>query len=201
MLYIINLFGGPGSGKSTTAASLFGAMKSLKKQKESFLDQYQIELVTEFAKDKVYDFHHICLENQFFTSGNQYHRMWRVINFWNYHNYKNGIIITDSPIINGIFYDTHPKKELLKKVLIEYSEFDEYKNNFAGLEQFNYLLIRDHDFEQSGRLQTSEESDKITNDIKKFFNKNNKDLLEIQTSKAQEFILNDILKNIKKEKT
>ena len=42
---VINLFAGPGTGKSTTAAGLFYKMKS---------KGYMVELVTEFAKDLVY---------------------------------------------------------------------------------------------------------------------------------------------------
>jgi adenylate kinase family enzyme len=45
MTKIINLFGGPGSGKSTTAAGLFHRMK---------LAGYKVELVTEFAKQLTY---------------------------------------------------------------------------------------------------------------------------------------------------
>lgn len=40
---VVNLFGGPGSGKSTGAAYVFARLKML---------GYNAELVTEFAKDK-----------------------------------------------------------------------------------------------------------------------------------------------------
>ena len=43
---VINLFGGPGCGKSTTAADLFARMK---------LRGLSVELVTEYAKDVVWD--------------------------------------------------------------------------------------------------------------------------------------------------
>lgn len=45
--FIINLFGGPGTGKSTTAASLFAKMK---------LAGVSCELVSEYAKDLTWDF-------------------------------------------------------------------------------------------------------------------------------------------------
>ena len=43
---IINIFGNPGSGKSTIAAYLFTALKSR---------NIEVELVTETAKDLVWD--------------------------------------------------------------------------------------------------------------------------------------------------
>ena len=41
-LKVINLYGGPGTGKSTTAAALFALIKR---------EGYNVELVTEFAID------------------------------------------------------------------------------------------------------------------------------------------------------
>ena len=54
-LKVINLWSGPGGGKSTTAAGLFNIMKHMR------LD---VELVTEVAKDRVY-------AKDFQTLGNQ----------------------------------------------------------------------------------------------------------------------------------
>ncbi len=45
-LKVINLWAGPGAGKSTTAAGLFNLMK---------IRGYNVELVTEFAKEMVYE--------------------------------------------------------------------------------------------------------------------------------------------------
>ena len=46
MTKVINLFGGPGAGKSTTAAGLFYEMK---------VRDIKCELVTEYAKDMTYE--------------------------------------------------------------------------------------------------------------------------------------------------
>ena len=43
---VVNLFAGPGSGKSTTASGLFHLLK---------LDNKKTELVTEYAKDAIYE--------------------------------------------------------------------------------------------------------------------------------------------------
>lgn len=55
MTMYVNLFGGPGAGKSTTAASLFAEMKKLGKN---------VELVTEVAKDFVWEERQKTLEIQ-----------------------------------------------------------------------------------------------------------------------------------------
>ena len=48
---IVNLFGAPGAGKSTGAAYIFSKLK---------LAGVNAELVTEFAKDKVWESSWIC---------------------------------------------------------------------------------------------------------------------------------------------
>lgn len=46
MAIVINLFGAPGAGKSTLAADIFSKLKRR---------QVKCELITEFAKDCVYE--------------------------------------------------------------------------------------------------------------------------------------------------
>ncbi|TYO65512.1 hypothetical protein FXV83_16395 [Bradyrhizobium hipponense] len=55
MALVINLIGGPGSGKSTTAAGLFFLMK---------LAGLKAELVVEYAKELSYDENWSTLKNQ-----------------------------------------------------------------------------------------------------------------------------------------
>ena len=43
---VINIFGGPGTGKSVTAAKLFAELK---------IQNKNCELITEYAKELVYD--------------------------------------------------------------------------------------------------------------------------------------------------
>lgn len=46
MCIVINLWGGPGCGKSTTMARIFSELK---------VKGYNVEMVSEFAKDLVYE--------------------------------------------------------------------------------------------------------------------------------------------------
>ena len=58
MTICCNLFGSPGSGKSTMAALVFSRLKML---------NINCELVTEFAKDKVWENNNTALANQLYV--------------------------------------------------------------------------------------------------------------------------------------
>lgn len=81
---VINLYGGPGSGKSTVAAGLFYLFR--------MDNRFNCELVTEFAKEVVFENARQNLADQVYLLGNQYHRLWRL--------QKAGVelVITDSPL-------------------------------------------------------------------------------------------------------
>ena len=57
---IINLFGGPGCGKSTTASGIFYELKKR---------GYECELSPEFAKDKVWEDSLRTLDDQIYIFG------------------------------------------------------------------------------------------------------------------------------------
>ena len=78
---VVNLFGGPGCGKSTLMAGIFHQLK---------IQGYDCEMVTEFAKDIVWEERTELLKEQIYVFTNQNYRLFRV-------NGKVDIIITDSP--------------------------------------------------------------------------------------------------------
>ena len=65
---IVNLFAGPGTGKSTVCAQLFSELK---------WDGISCEMALEFAKDKVWEESYSVLENQTYIFGKQLHRITR----------------------------------------------------------------------------------------------------------------------------
>ena len=85
---IINLFGGPGSGKSTGAAYIFAKLK---------LAGVDVEYVSEFAKDKVWENNKEVFKCQMYVSGKQMFKITRCYG-------KVDIIITDSPFVLGAIY-------------------------------------------------------------------------------------------------
>ena len=139
-MLVINLFGGPGSGKSTTAAGVFSLLK---------LHGVNAELVTEFAKDLTWEQRYKTLENQYYIWAKQYHRMWRLRD-------NVDVIITDSPLILSLMYgeicDTHRQTVL-----------DTFRNTF---ENMNYILERVKEYNPKGRNQTEEEAREIDGGVR-----------------------------------
>lgn len=144
MSKIINLYGGPGVGKSTIAAGLFYKMKT---------SNYSVELVTEYAKELVYDKRNNVLDSrQFYIFAKQLNKIQRLI--------ENKIewIITDSPLLLSLIYDNgnYPSFAKLAKE-VYYSQ-----NNYNVYLERNEL----NEYQSYGRLQSScEESIEIDNKI------------------------------------
>lgn len=131
---VINLWGGPGIGKSTTAAGLFYAMKQ---------QQLNVELVTEYAKDAVWERRQNLFDDQIYIFAKQQRRIARLKG--------HGIdwVITDSPIPIGLVYtrlaDYGPS---FPNLVMEI--FGQYEN-------FNLLLGRNWKYNPVGRNQKNEE--------------------------------------------
>lgn len=138
----INLFGPPGSGKSTLAAYVFAKLKMM---------GVNCELVTEFAKDKVWEKNNEALSNQIYIFAKQYYRMSRCTG-------QVDVIVTDSPMFLGTFYNKDPDiDEPLKQLAFAIS---------AKYDNLNYFLRRVKKYNPTGRLQSEEESDQYGIKIK-----------------------------------
>lgn len=156
MTKIINFFGGPGVGKSTLASGLFYHMK---------LNGISSEYVPEYAKELTYLKRFRELENQTHVFGEQLRRIMIPYNQVEY-------IITDSPIILGIFYvqDKHPNHKNQLTDLIT-KTFNLFNNK-------NILVESDYNrYDPFGRNQTKEESIHISNMISNWLNTNKLDYL------------------------
>ena len=141
-MIVVNLFGAPGSGKSTGAAYLFSKLKDR---------GVNAELVTEFAKDKVYEESKEVFNNQIYILGQQSFRQSRLKN-------KVDVLITDSPLLLSIYYnkDKNITQELTS---LTCKIFDSYDN-------YNYFINRVKAYNSKGRLHTEEESNKCNKEIK-----------------------------------
>lgn len=146
---IVNLLGGAGAGKSTGAAYIFSQLK---------LKGIEVELVTEFAKDKVWENANEALDNQAYVFGQQYHRISRVYN-------KVDVIITDSPLILSMIYNS--KKPPLDKYFN-----DMVLNVFKWYPSANYFIERVKPYNNNGRIHTEKESNEVADLIKDVLNKN-----------------------------
>lgn len=136
---VVNLFGVPGAGKSTGAAYIFSKLK---------LAGVNAELITEFAKDKVWEENSVIFQpdNQVYIFGKQFYRMNRCKD-------KVDVIVTDSPLLLSSFYNS-------SKILGE--EFNKMVYNcFCSFNNKTYLLKRVKPYNPNGRLQTEEESNAL----------------------------------------
>jgi len=152
---IINLFGSPCSGKSTCAAYLFSKFK---------LEGINCELVTEYAKDMVYEGNNTALSDQIYVFGHQHFRISKLIG-------KVDVIITDAPLENSIFYNSNEDiAESFERLVWDIAT--QYRT-------VNVFLERIGTYEQSGRLQTEYESNKMSDELYQLF----EDYLDWDTDK------------------
>lgn len=146
---VVNMFAGPGAGKSTTAAALFTLLK---------LHQgIQCELVPEFAKDLVWEERNHTFKNQHYIFSKQQHRIWRV-------SQKVDITITDSPILLSNIYRYSMTSETFRAFVLE--EFERYNN-------INFFIERTKRYAKYGRNETEEEARKIDDIIKEYLSRHN----------------------------
>lgn len=146
---VVNMFAGPGAGKSTTAAALFTLLK---------LQQgIQCELVPEFAKDLVWEERNHTFKNQHYIFSKQQHRIWRV-------SQKVDITITDSPILLSNIYRYSMTSETFRAFVLE--EFERYNN-------INFFIERTKRYAKYGRNETEEEARKIDDIIKEYLSRHN----------------------------
>lgn len=87
-MLVVNLFGGPGTGKSTTAAGVFTFLKHSQTVKA--------ELVTEVAKDLTYEDTPL-IRNSLHVLSEQFRRIDRLRGHVD-------VVVTDSPLLLPLFY-------------------------------------------------------------------------------------------------
>lgn len=135
MTKIINLYGAPGSGKSTIASGLFFHMK---------MAGLNVELASEYIKSKVFEENPYPFHDQLYCFAKQHKKIKEL-------NGKVDYVITDSPLLMSMVYNT-TEPDLFNDLVLQY--FNQYDN-------INFLLKRQHAYHTEGRVQTEQEADKI----------------------------------------
>jgi len=145
---VVNMFAGPGAGKSTTSAALFTLLK---------LHQgIQCEMVTEFAKDLVWEERDYTFKNQFYLFAKQQHRVWRVTE-------KVDITLTDSPILLSCIYGKHYKRDNDNDAFYDFVLHEH--NRFNNI---NFFIERKKRYAGYGRNETEEEAKIVDKKIKDY---------------------------------
>lgn len=134
---IVNLFGAPGSGKSTGAAYIFSQLK---------LRGINVEYLTEFAKDKTWEKNKKALDDQLYILGESYHKLFICKD-------QVDVIILDSPLLLSLLYNNDP--------LLDTSFTQLVKNLYNSFTNLNFLVNRVKPYNPKGRNETEEESNNL----------------------------------------
>lgn len=150
----INLYAGPGAGKSTTAAWLFASLKRR---------GYSIELVSEYIKSWAVAKRNVAPFDQLYLMGKQLHYEYRFLS----NSIKN--IVTDSPVLLSAIYARSYFPELNIADSME-SIVAEYEKSHPSL---NIFLNRgDKEYHTEGRWQSKEEAQSIDKTVRLVLDRN-----------------------------
>lgn len=135
-LKVVNLYGPPSSGKTTLAAIVFARMKQA---------GMSVSLVTEFAREMIYEGRTRMLVEQPIVLGEQFRRL-KIIeghSEW---------AVTDSPIrLSMIYGEKYHNPEWMYNLSLMDNQFENY----------GFLLNTIYESEDYGRIHTAKESIKI----------------------------------------
>jgi nicotinamide riboside kinase len=169
-LKVISLFGGPGSGKSTTAAGLFYEMKKL---------GLNVEYSQEYAKDMVFENRMNILGDQLYILAKQHRRIARMQNTVDW-------VITDGPFLLGLIYVPDDYLKTFEPLVLEL--WEQYQN-------YCFMLDRNNiEYQEVGRYQTKDQALTIDDKLHRLLNSRR---IPHTTVKTGENTINDILKSLK----
>lgn len=163
---VVNLFAGPGTGKSVTSSVLYGMLS---------LAGYNVQYVPEFAKFATYSKNTAALSDQIYMFGKQENRL---------HVLKDGgldFVIMDGPLPLALLYTPESYYSHYEPLVMEV---------FKGYDNINFFLERNPSipYQQNGRSQTPEEAEELCERIRAILVRHNVsfDSVEVHASIAAE---------------
>jgi tRNA uridine 5-carbamoylmethylation protein Kti12 len=154
---VINILGAPGAGKTTLASELFSALKKANKD---------VELVSEYAKELVWDKVKIDYFIQIQMYGEQLKRESRLYNKVRY-------VITDSPLMLSLIYQEFYRGDNFTALKELYNEHVRELPNYNVDYKFFFLeSLDDKRYVQKGRFENKEQANAVEQMIKKFLCEN-----------------------------
>lgn len=165
MTRIINLYAGPGTGKSTSAAYIYFRLK---------YSGRNAELVREYVKDWAWEGRTIGTYEQLYILGKQVRREAVLLGKVDY-------IVTDSPVwlapYYASIYGTPPIHEAAKAYTKGYLE----QLSADGHEHSHYWVNRTKPYVQKGRYETEEQARQVDAQMRPFLESNGISFKEIGT--------------------
>lgn len=173
---VVNIIGGPGTGKSILAAELFAKIKR---------NGITCDVSWEYIKRKLREKAVKVVQSQIYLFGKQQFQLFTMKD-------EVHVIITDSPLLLNCIYDQSKCPQLKALVLKEYNKY----NNLL------YLVERDTtvEYETEGRYQDLEGAKKVDAELKGFLDENQIPYKIIKGigSENLEMIFEEIKKELKK---
>ena len=149
---VVNLYGGQGTGKSTTMAGVFHYLK---------LRGVDCEMTPEFAKELVWEGRSGTFQDELYLFAKQNHRLQRV-------NGKVDVVITDHPLLLSAVYNEH------------YHPVDDvdWNQSFDDIVWFtynlynnmNFMLKRVKPYNPNGRNETEDEAKEFDGRFEAYLN-------------------------------
>lgn len=145
---VVNIAGGPGTGKSILTAKLFAKLK------EKFIS---CEVSSEYIKRKLREDARKVVQNQIYIFAKQQFQLFGMKD-------NVDVIITDSPFFLCSVYDSTNCPQLKALILKEYKSY----------QNLTYLVQRDDSvpYEQEGRYQDKEGAKQVDVKVEKFMQEN-----------------------------
>lgn len=172
---VINLFGSPAVGKSTTAAELYSVMKK---------KDLNVELVREYVKAWAWENRKINRYDQIYFFGKQVRHetlLYGRVDF----------LITDSPVLLASFYEEY----YFHQRIILPSALNFIKDaKTEGIEYYDFWLERIEDFDPEGRYHTEEQANELHKDLNEWLKDCGVNLMS--TGNSTEDRVDEILKVI-----
>jgi nicotinamide riboside kinase len=173
---IVNLFGGPGTGKSTLCGGLYTQLKVM---------GIDCEMAREYVKDLVWEESFKKIQNQQYIFGKQNNILVRLTG-------KVDVVITDSPLLLSIVYYKGKNPYFADNVLWE----------FNNLNTLNYYLDRTFNYVENGRMQTAEQAKQVDETCLNLLNDKNISYKRISPGlESLTDIINDIIIKMNDDKS
>lgn len=171
---VVNLIGGPGTGKSIITSDIFSKLK------RNFVSA---DISPEYIKKKIREGSIKAVQSQIYIFGKQQYQLFTMKD-------EVDVIITDSPLILSSVYDV-TNCSLLKALVLD--EFGKYDNMI-------YYINRDKSvpYEQEGRYQDSEGAKKVDESVLGFLSDNDIDFKVVNGigEDTLETIVGDVMRKL-----
>lgn len=153
MTTVINLLGGPGTGKSTTAAALFAEMK---------MRGLHVEHVQEYVKIWAWEGRPVDDFDQLYIFAKQARKERQLYG-------KVDFIVTDSPVfLSGFYEEKYAGNTVVKQCLPEYLR----ALRANGVSHMNFVLDRKKPYDTRGRYQSEDEAREVDDEIQQWLRVN-----------------------------